>query len=591
MIKKHLAVPVFCLLLGACAGTPKSSQPAPPTAPETAAKADTAKPEVTRPFPDDSLYDLLVAEFAVRRNRFDLALGNYMQQAHETRDPGVVARATRLAEFLKANNATLDAATLWTEVEPDSMEGQYTLSTALAKQGEPREAFKHMAVVLEHGGRTNFAAIAASALRQDADNRDKLEQDFDNLIKSHPDNAQLLIGKSLLQQQRGNSEQALDTVRKALKLEPENLQAIIVEARLLQQLKRNDEALSRLQQVVKQYPDNRRLRLQYARMLMSKDMGAAKKQFEWLLNTTPDDPDLLLSLGLISREMGQADETTQYFERLLTTGERTDEAHFYLGQLKEGQQQWQQAIDQYRQISPGNDYMAAASRITALYARLGQAPKARQFLQQARRDHPEHSVQLYLLESELLLKDNDLDASRKLLTEALLAHPKQASLLYARAMVNEKSNRFKAMEKDLRAIIAQDPNNAVALNALGYILANRSQNLDEAYRMIRHALDLKPNDPAILDSLGWVEYRRGNKAQALQLLGEAFQSFPDPEVAAHLGEVLWALGEKDQAIAVWQKGLKREPDNPHITETLKRLGVKQPLPATPDAGQDDPAEQ
>lgn len=580
----------LCLLLAACAATPPTEQPAPDSGESLAVTLEQPLEEEyeapLRPFPADSFHDLLVAEFAVRRNRFDLALGNYMQQSHQTRDPGVVARATRLAQFLKADNATLDAATLWTEVEPDNAEGQYTLATMLAKQGRPLEALQHMVKVLEEGGKTNFPAIAASSLQLDESVRQQLEQQFDALIKQYPDNTQLLTAKSLLLQQRGDSEQALATIRQSLKIQPQNLQAIIVEARLLQQLGRGDEALTRLEQVVSSYPHNRRLRLQYARMLMNKDLEAAKRQFDVLLSATPNDADLLLSLGLISKELGQLGEAEGYFQRLLDSGERTTEAHFYLGQLEEQSQNWQAAIEHYQQIPPGDDYLTAVSRIASLYVQQGRTETARSYIRSVREEHPEHSVRLYLLESEVLLKTRDYDAGYQLLTEALLLHPKQVNLLYTRSMFSEQNRQYELMEQDLETILELEPDNPVALNALGYILANRSERLDEAYQMIRHALSLKPNDPAILDSLGWVEFRRGNLAQALQFLGQAFQAYPDHEVAAHLGEVLWTVGEEAQAKIIWQQGLKNKPDSPIILETLQRLDVEQPLPALPDTGDD-----
>lgn len=567
----YLAPMALAFYLTGCSTS--SEKPPEPTAspePELAAAVE----EPTRPFPDDSFHELLVAEFAVRRNRFDLALGNYMQQAHETRDPGVVARAARLAQFLKADNAALDAAQLWTDIEPTNMEAQFTLSTMLAKQGRPLEALKPMVDVLEHGGETNFAAIAASALNQGDTQRAQLEAAFDREIERHPDNTQLLTGKALLEQQRGQPEQALATIRKVLKLDPEDLHAIVVEARLLQQLDREDEAFQRLHQVVQQHPHNRRLRLQYARMLMARDIVAAKQQFELLLLGTPNDADLLLSLGLISHEVGEYDEARGYFQRLLETGQRNHEAHYYLGQLEEQQQHWSLALEHYRQIPPGKDYVAATSRITAIYVHQGELNTARSYIREARLQHPEHALQLYLLESEVLNKGKQYKEGEKLLSEALLAEPGQPNLLYARSMFYEKLGRFDDMENDLQKIIDADPNNAVALNALGYILVNRGERLEEAYQMIRRANELKPDDPAVLDSLGWAEFKRGNLSQAVQLLSRAFQAFPDAEVAAHLGEVLWQLGEKKRAIEVWGTALQRAPNHPLILEVLKRLQVK-----------------
>lgn len=572
MKQTTLALALASVLLGACAPIADKREE-PVASPTESPEIETVVEEPTRPFPGDSFHDLLVAEFAIRRNRFDLALGNYMQQAHETQDPGVAAWAARLAQFLKADNAALDAAQLWTDLEPDNLEGQYTLSMMLAKQGRPLEALQPMVEVLENGGQTNFADIAASAFKLDDPQRLELERAFDEKIAQYPNNAQLLKGKALLLQQRGETDQALRTIRKVIKLDPEDLHAMVVEARLLQELDREAEAFDRLEDVVNQHPHNRRLRLQYARMLMSRDIEAAKGQFELLLVNTPNDADLLLSLGLINHETGHVEEARGYFLRLLETGQRTQEAHYYLGQIEEQEENWGLAMSHYRQIPPGKDYVAALTRITAIYLRQGQLDLARDNLRKARSEHPEHALQLYLLEAEVLNKSQLFQDGVDLLTEALLVFPSQPNLLYVRSMLNEKLGRFDQMENDLQLIIDHDPDNAVALNALGYILVNRSQRLDDAFRMISRALELKPNDPAILDSLGWAEYRRGNLKASVDLLTRAFKAFPDHEVASHLGEVLWVLGEQRRALEVWKMGLERTPNSPLIRETVQRLGV------------------
>jgi len=574
-----------------------SSCSALPEGPATEAAAAAAEPLVvadeqpeeetempTRPFPADSFHDLLVAEFAVRRNRYDLALGNYLQQAHQTRDAGVTARATRLAQYLRADNAALDAAQLWVELDPDSIEALYTAATLLAKNQRPVEALEYMISVLQKDGNTNFAAIAASTLQLPTSTQDTVAQRLEQLIITYPDNAQLLTAKSLLQQQRGETEPALATIQQVLKTDSDNLHAVVVEARLLQTLNRDNEVFIRLQRVLKKHPENRRLRLQYARMLMKNNVPLAKTQFEVLLKTTPNDPDLLLSLGLISKETNDIDDATHYFNRLLQTGERSNEANFYLGQLAEQSALPSVAIDHYKAVIPGTNFLAAINRIINLYVRQDQFDMAREHISDLRQRHSEHAVRLYLLESDLLVNHSNWEGAHNLLSEAIVQSPKQANLLYARSMLSEKMGDLALMEQDLLAIIKQEPNNATALNALGYVLANRTDRLDEAYQLINRALAAKPNEPAILDSLGWVEYRRGNLPTALELLTQAHTTFPDHEVSAHLGEVLWQLGQTDQALAIWLQALKDTPDSAILRETIQRLapetGLLAPEPDT-----------
>jgi Tfp pilus assembly protein PilF len=180
-----------------------------------------------------------------------------------------------------------------------------------------------------------------------------------------------------------------------------------------------------------------------------------------------------------------------------------------------------------------------------------------------------------------LISQGQLDNSNELLGEALLAYPKEENLLYARSTISEKRGDYLRMEEDLLQIIEQNPNNATALNALGYVLANQNRNLDQAELLLSRAIQLQPDEPAILDSLGWLQYRLGNLEEAQAYLQQAYEVFPDPEVAAHLGEVLWQRGQREQATNIWQEGLQKDPANPIILETVTRL-TSEPEPTAPD---------
>lgn len=565
---KVIAALLVAALLTACGTQP----PAPPEQPAPVAK-EPPPPEIpARPFPPETFEDLLIAEFALRRGAYELALGNYLQQAHASRDIGVTARATRLAQFLRADRAALDAAQLWAELAPDNVDAQYAVASLLARFQRPLDALPHMLKVLELGGNANFAALAASSLQQSESVQQELLNAIDSELQKQPDNLELMTGKALLLQGRDELEPALTLARQVLAQRPDDVHAIIIEARLLQQMDRMDEARNRLEEVVQRHPDNRRLRLQYARLLTRVDMKAAYEQFQILVQQSPEDqPELLLSLALTSREAGMQDEAEQYLNRLLEIGEHTNEAHFYLGQIAEDRGDVDAALAHYRAITPSQEFFAGIGRSTGLILQRDGLASARDYLAQLRTSHPEHAVRLYLFEAEMLMQQNELEAAHKLLTEALALHPKQPNLLYTRSLVSEKRRDVALVEQDLRALLAQDPDNAIALNALGYTLANLTDRLDEAYELISRALAQKPDEPAILDSMGWVEYRRGNLQKALPYLERAYQEFQDAEVAAHLGEVLWQLDQKDRARSIWRKALEQAPDSHILRETVERL--------------------
>jgi tetratricopeptide (TPR) repeat protein len=190
-------------------------------------------------------------------------------------------------------------------------------------------------------------------------------------------------------------------------------------------------------------------------------------------------------------------------------------------------------------------------------------------------------VQLYILESDILIHAGDLTAAGALLDRANDEFGDSADLLYARSLLAEKRGDIKGAERDLRRIISIDPDNGAALNALGYVLTNHSKRYLEAQGLIRRALVLSPNDPTVLDSMGWVKFRMGDTQAALGYLEQAYERYPDPEIAAHLGEVLWTLGRRERAIAIWREGLNKDAAHGVLRETVRRLGADEQVGATP----------
>ncbi len=531
-----------------------------------------------RPFPPESFYDLLVAEFALHRGAYDLALNNYLQQAHTTGDIGVTARASRLAQFMHVDRAALDAAQLWVIQDPDDNEAQFTLATQLAKAQRPLEAMPYMVKVLDAGSNANFAVIAAAAMQQSDAAQQALLAQLNALLITHPDSVELMTGKALLLQERGDKAEALELVRKVLDTAPDNTHALIIETKLLEDMGRQDEAVARLQQMIEQNPYNRRLRLQYARVLTRIDMAKAREQFAILVEQSPGDADMLLSLALVTKESGDFDDAERYFQLLLAYGQHTQEANFYLGQIAEQRGDNAKAIRYYEQIPPSPDFFPALGRIVQLQMAAHQVAQLRTHLHDLRERYPQHAVRLYLVEAEVLMQLKDYQAGSELMTEALKKFPLQPNLLYSRSTFSERRHDLPLLEKDLRAILKQEPDNVIALNALGYSLANLTNRYAEAYELVAKALAQKPDDPAVMDSMGWVQYRLGNLPAARELLEKAYAAYPDAEVAAHLGEVLWQSGEQTRAREIWSKALQDAPDSEPLRATVMRF-ASDALPA------------
>ncbi len=525
----------------------------------------------TRPIPDDSLLPLLVAEFALRREQLDLALDTYLTQSNVLRDPSISAHTTRLAQYLNNDKAALQAALLWVEVEPDNQDARLTLGNLLAQAGDPVAAAPHLAEVLAAGGRANFTALAVAATRRGDQQTDRLLETLNGLAKQYADNTEVMLSRAILLQHKKEYDSALDQVREVFAIDAEQKQAIVLEAQIRQLMGHKEDAFQRLQAAIASNPEDSKLRLQYARLLTRSDLEAARQQFDILVDAAPRDANLLYSTALVSRELGDDVRAKAEFERLLTLDGRHNEANFYLGRIHETAGDTRQAVSHYAKVMAGPDFQAAHRRVASLLlAEQDFAAHAAHF-DKLRSRYPGFSESIFLLEADSLGQVQALERSTEALNRGLEQLPGNVSLLYARSMLSEKTRNLETMEQDLRTILAADPDNSTALNALGYTLANLTERYDEALDLIARALELNPGEPAILDSMGWVKFRLGELDTALDYLQRAFDAFPDPEVAAHLGEVLWALGEQESARDIWRESLSQHPDHNVLLDVLKRL--------------------
>jgi tetratricopeptide (TPR) repeat protein len=525
-----------------------------------------------RAFPAESVYPLLVAEFAIRRQDYQTALDNYLEQSSILEDSGIASHTTHLAQFMQKDAQSLRAAQLWLEQEPDNLEAHNTAATLLARSRRPVQALPHMSFVARSGKQANFPLLLQGFDQIAATDQSQLVQGLNELALEFPEDPALLLTLALVNTEFKQYEQALGRLDSLFKVEPYQHQALLLEARILTQTEAK-KPFARIKRTLKTNPEDSRLRLEFARLLTNIDIDAAREQFEVLSLQSPDDADLLLSLALINREIGDNVVAVTYLEQILATGKRTDEAHYYLGRIAEEEKQLQQALANYMQIGDSRQYLAANQRIGQILVSEGQLEDSHSWFVQQRQRVPSRSEQLFGIEAEVLSSEGALQASLEVLNAGIDAYPDSASLRYARSMLGQQQSDIAMMEADLRAILARDPNNATALNALGYTLADQTDRLDEAHSLISRALELDPAEPAILDSMGWVLFRKGEIDQSIDYLTRAYAAFPDPEVAAHLGEVLWMNGDTEKARQIWQGALLKAPNHSVLQETLLRLGV------------------
>ena len=562
---RTLSTLAAAVLLTACALP--ASQPA-PTPPEPQA-ADTRQP--TRPLPEDSVYDLLIAEFALRNQDLNTALAQYRKQADATGDVELIATTARLADYMDRYTLAETYAMHWLEADNDASEAHFILANALARQGQALDALPHMERVLELGGDSNFATLSAAALTRPDNEKAAFYQAINDALQRHPGDNSLRTGTALMLQYHHEEEAALSLIRQVLDEEPDNVHALLIETRTLSQMGRDDEAMTRLKYAVDNNPHHKRLRHDLARRLVKTDLYQAKAHYEVLARQYPQDHDILLELMLINRELDHDGEADQQLKVLSDDPEHRSRAHYVLGRLAEEERDWADALSHYENATQSPEFSEASRRLASISLSTEGQEKALARLKALREAQPEQAEILYLLEAEILRKERLNQRGMTLMTQALAELPNSDQLRYARSLFAEGIGDLKTVETDLRHILARKPDDVAALNALGYTLANLSSRLDEAQQLVSRALTLEPDDPAILDSYGWILLLKGNTQEALNYLERAFAQDSDHEIAAHLGEAYWLLGREDEARKVWQEGLKNTPDSPIIYDTLKRL--------------------
>lgn len=573
MLRCHILSALFVIALSGCSTLPEAEPASALAAPPAKQSVAVDEPPET-PIPEDNLLPLLQAEFALRARDYNQAVALLTEQAALLTDPALARRALRLAEFVTDAERAAAMAVRLVELDPEDGAAQAAASGWLSRTGRPVAALEFAGNAYELGHPVNVATTLGNYEQMDDDSKAAIAEALHDLAARWPDDNEIAIASSLLARLEQDWRRAESFLLPVLERSPEDVRAIMLWTQLqLDQAVPNP--LQRLEDAVAAFPANQELRLQYARLLGSEgDYTGAREQFALLLEVDPTNPELLSTAALLDFELEFFDAAQLKFEQLIALGERPDEAHYYIGRIEMSRDRYPEAIESFAQVGPSREFRDAKARAATLLADTAFASDIRDFFEAQRRAFPGNAEQLFLLEADAL-RDWDGEAL-KAYDRGLTAFPRSFSLLYGRAMVHEADGELTAMETDLRRILEQDPNHAATLNALGYTLTNHTERYEEAADLIERALALSPGDPAILDSLGWVYYKLGQLAQSEALLRQAHQAFPDPEVAAHLGEVLWIQGKQIEARDIWRDGLSRVPDHSIILEAVQRLGAEMP---------------
>ncbi|WP_188862186.1 tetratricopeptide repeat protein [Marinobacterium nitratireducens] len=563
---------LFGTLLGTLLIAGCSSQPAP-----TENIADIPLEPVTQvpgEFNRESLYQLLRAELSGQRRQFDEALEIYLEQARITRDPAVAERATRIAQYLQRPDEMLQAARLWTEADPDNPEPYQLAASLMLHQGDYQAALPLMEQAMAADSRQALALLSSQSDSMSPEVLDAYIAMISRLLARNPDDVNLLLTRAQLLKQLDRSDAALADFDRVLALEPDNLDAVMLKAELLRLNDRSREALRLIRPFQQRFGDNRQLQVLHVQLLFESDAGRqAVLAAQDLTRRFPDDHQLHYYLALLMLENDRLVDSREALEALLEVEPDNTAPYFYLGYIAQTRGEKEKAIGYFGQVEEGPNLFQSFARTLNMLDRDEDFARVAIILEEGRARFPELATRLYTLQAEWLNLHGHREEAVALLDAAIEAEGDEVALLYTRAMLIEPDN-FEQMESDLRQVLEIEPDNASALNALGYTLTVHTQRYNEALDLIEQALALKPDDPAILDSMGWVLFKLGRLDEAIDYLQRAYENFPEPEVASHLIRAYWADNQRNRARELLELHLSEDPQNEHLREAVEYIGGK-----------------
>ncbi|MFT4581354.1 MAG: tetratricopeptide (TPR) repeat protein [Gammaproteobacteria bacterium] len=520
----------------------------------------------------EPLFQILVAEFAGQRGRLDIAAQSYTKAAKQLKDLEVAKRATRIAVFARDYPAALLVADIWVTQAPKDFEARQILAAMYIREGNAEAAIKHLEAVLdsEVGSSNRQFGTIANLLNREEDKLTALTV-MEQLIARRGGDADALTAYALLAIRAEEIDRARTAMDKMLGAGVDNINITIAFVAMLQKNEKLSSAFAWLEKVIAARPKDTASRLAYARLLADTNRYAeARVQFAIVAATTPDNSDVVYALGLLNLQANRIEDARRNFTQLLKLEGRRDDANFYLGQIAESRDQLTSALDSYREVSAGPNRVQAQIRVALILSSQNRVEAAREQLKSIELHNDEQKLQIVRAEGEILTQHDQLEDAMAVYDQALV-DTYDMELLYSRAMLAEKMDRFEILEADLKTIIEREPENSQALNALGYTLADHTDRYAEAHEFVKRALLLNPDDFYILDSMGWVLYRLGRLSEAVEYLTRARKIRDDPEVAAHLGEVLWVMGDKQAARDIWNSALQGTPDDQRLLDVIERL--------------------
>lgn len=524
-------------------------------------------------FEPEVLYLLLTAELAGQKGQYRVALEGYLRAARLVNDPRISERAVKVALFLKDYPKAGEAIELWLANDSDDLMAR-KVAAMLALMNEDKDAaIDHLNFLLT----TDPAGFESSLLEivKSLEREGKGELVFDvleYLSIIHPEQTAILFVQSLLSMQQNNSEMALQKVQKALAIQPDWNKALLLQSQIVAGLGDTERAESILREAIEKRPENVKLKEILARVLIkATKFEEAVEVFQQVLEQEPEDLDSQYALALLYLQVERDDKAKKIFLSLLDQPGWDDKASFHLGRLDVAGGDFKRARVWFDKITRGPYLFDAKIATVGLLLDQKQYSEAEQFLGQLNFENQSQELRVVLIKAELWGKQSRYQEAYDLLTATLQTMPEQKELLYTRALIAEHLGFLDVAEGDLKAILEKHPDDASALNALGYTLADRGERLEQAEIYLNRALEIEPDDPVIIDSYGWLLFRQGQYEKALEYLQKAYDQEQEAEIAGHLVEVLWQLGRQQEAREVYRGALQKAGDDEYLLRLKQQI--------------------
>ncbi len=567
---------IILIFLNGCASSPEIPsaeeevlEPVKIAEPKEKTQASEAKTAID----PDVMYMLMAAELAGQRGQYAIALEGYMEAAKRAKDPRFAERAAKIAMYMKDSKKTDEAVSLWLRQDPANPTARKIAALSALRTGKKQAAVDHLDAVLkaDPAGFEKTALELANVLQNDGKS-DFFYEVLDTLAVKNPDQAVVYFVQSLLAMEMKDNALAEKKVQQALNIQPDWDKALIFQAQIALFSGDLTKAKTLLKKATVKYPENDKLKKLLAQVLIkATEYEAAGEVYQGIVQANPKDAESQIALALVYLQLDREGKAEDIFKQLLDQPEWQSQAGFYLGKIEEKRGHTQKALAWFDKVSEGPLVFESAISAVSLLVKDKKFDEANTRLSLLSSQFPKQKLRIILMQAGLYGQQQHYEKGYQLLTDALAGQPDQRDLLYTRALMAERINKPDVLEADLKKILAKNPNDAEALNALGYSLLDNASRYADAEKYLQQALKLQPNEAVIMDSFGWLQFKQGKLAQALDYLERAYAKQPESEIAAHLAEVLWALGRKEEARKAFNTAIKKAPEDEYLLDFQKRI--------------------